>query len=199
MRIGTAAQGQDRGGPIAVKGQEDKAATASASPCLGAPIGRFPSAPSDFPTPPLFATAERGPAGLAGGVDFLGSKAFSSQLPKSPAVDSRPPEFPADPDLDPNAALLLRVSAAGSVADLRLDPSPSRIAGREGEGSTRSPIPGREGRAQRLPHQGGPIAWKGGRHGQVVLSVPLLLVGPGEANGPKGNQVIHGNTGHQGE
>jgi hypothetical protein len=158
MRIGTAAKRPDRGGPIAVKGQEDRAA--SASPRLGAPLGRFPSAPSDFPTPPLFATAEPGPAELAGGIDVLGSEAFASHLSKAAALDSRPPELTLDPDLDPSAALLLRV---GPTTNLRLDLSPSRIAGREGEGSTRSPIAGREGEGSTPSTQdrGGPIAVKG--------------------------------------
>jgi hypothetical protein len=82
--------------------------------------------------------------------DFLGSEAFASHLSKSPAADSRPPELAADPELDPSAALLLRVSAASAASDLRPDPSPSRIVGREGEGSTPS-----------TQDQGGPIAVEG--------------------------------------
>jgi hypothetical protein len=122
-----------------VKGQEGIAATASASPRLGAAIGRFPSAPSDFPTPPLFATAEPGPAERAGGVDLLGSEAFASYLPNTAGRDSRPPEdrdgfdagaldacLPelsadptADPDADPGAALLLRVEPARAALEPR--------------------------------------------------------------------------------
>jgi hypothetical protein len=154
-----------------MEGQQGKAAPASHR--LRAPIGRFPSAPSDVPTPPLsFATGERGGAELAGRIDFLDS-GFSSHLLKSPALDSRPPEFAADPDLDPSAALLLRVSA-GPASDLQPDPSPGRIAGgegegptpspiagREGEGPTPSPIAGREGEGSTPSTQGGPIAVKG--------------------------------------
>jgi len=47
---------------------------------------------------------------------------------------SRPPEFAAEPDCDPGAALLLRVSAAGPASDLQPDPAPGHIAGREGLG-----------------------------------------------------------------
>jgi hypothetical protein len=83
---------------------------------------------------------------------FLGSEALASHLSKSPAADSRPPEFAVDPDSDPAAALLLRVSAAGSASDLRFDPQPSPIAGREGEGSTRSSVSAREGGS--ASHQG---------------------------------------------
>lgn len=97
-----------------------QAIAAPASPRLGAPIGHPPLAPFDFPGPPLsLATAERGGARLAGRADVLVAEAFASHLSKGAASDSRPPGFAADPDLDPSAALLLRVGAAGS--ELRLD------------------------------------------------------------------------------
>ena len=57
------------------------------------------------------------------------TRAAATEL-KAAASDSRPPEFA--PDLDPRAALLLRVEPAGPTADLRLNaPSSSASAPRE--------------------------------------------------------------------
>jgi hypothetical protein len=110
--------GQDQGGPIAVKAPQAQAAPASAR--RGARTGHPPTAPFDFPGPPLSSTAaERGGSAPARRFDFLGVEAFASQLSKSPTHDSRPPELAADPDLDPSAALLLRVGPAAS--ELHLD------------------------------------------------------------------------------
>jgi hypothetical protein len=64
---------------------------------------------------------------------FLGSEAFASHLPKSAAQDSRPPELAADPDLDPSAALLLRVEPAQRPTDLRPTAPSSRPARRAGD------------------------------------------------------------------
>lgn len=98
-----------------------QAQAAPASPCPRAPIGHPPTAPFDIPAAPLcFETAERGGAELAGRVDVLGAEAFASQPSKAAAAVSRVPELTLDPDLDPSAALLLRVEPAGTT-ELRLD------------------------------------------------------------------------------
>lgn len=121
MRIGTAEEGPGPG-RIAVKAQQAQAVPASRRPRSLAPF--------DLPSPPLSSTAaERGGAELAGALEGVGVEALASQLSKSPAPVSRPPEF--DPDLDPSAALLLRVSAAGSATELRPTAPSSRPARRE--------------------------------------------------------------------
>jgi hypothetical protein len=130
-----------------VKAQQAKAAPAS--PRLGARIGDPAGAPFDFPSLPLSSTApERGGAGLAGALEGVAVEAFSSQLFKGTAHDSRPPELTLDPDLDPSAALLLRVGAAGATSGLR--PTAPSSASRAEMGKTQlqeAPSPG-EGKTQ---------------------------------------------------
>ena len=150
-----------------MKGQQAKAAPAS--PRLRAPLGHRPMAPFDFPSPPLSSrAAQRGGAELVAAPEALGAEAFASQPSEVPAPVARPAELAIDADLDPSAALLLRVSAAGpppSFASTTKTRSGVGFAEREGLGVDNG-LPDKDGTdvPQSAPRERRPAATESSTH-----------------------------------
>lgn len=80
-----------------------------------------------------------GPARIAGGALLPGfDQLAANPVSRAAATGSRPPEVAADHDLDPSAALLLRIEPTGALYQLRHLPSGAAIARPEGEDATQT-------------------------------------------------------------